>query len=185
MPLPAKNKTISSQYILITFIAVVASWVLHEFAHWVAGELLEYEMGMTLNKAFPVNGKYNSDLHYQLVSAAGPAFTLIEAVVIFFIMRRKKIIALYPFLFTCFYMRLLAAVISVRNPNDEARISESLGLWAFVLPVTMAAVLFFLLYKTSVRYKFSIGFNVITLVLIILFSSVIILADQFFHIRLL
>jgi hypothetical protein len=179
------KRTVNIKYILITVVAVAASWVLHELAHWTAGTLLGYEMGMTLNKAFPINGKYNSGLHYQLVSAAGPVFTLIEAFVVFFIMQQKKIAAVYPFLFTCFYMRLFAAVISIRNPNDEARISESLELGTFVLPVIVAAILFFLLYKTSARYKFSAGFNVINLVLIILFSSVIILTDQFFHIRLL
>ena len=179
------NNTVTSKYILITAVAVAASWVLHELAHWTAGTLLGYEMGMTLNNAFLVSGKFSSDWHYQLVSAAGPVFTLLEAVVVFFIMRRKKIVSLYPFLFTCFYMRLFAAVITIRNPNDEARVSESLGLGTFVLPVIVTAILFFLLYKTSVRYKFSTRFNVINPGLIILFSSVIILADQFFHIRLL
>src|SRR5258705_4270318 len=100
-----KNKSINSKYILVTLVAVTVSWVLHEFAHWIAGRLLGYEMGMTLNKSFPVDGKYGSGRDYQLISAAGPAFTLIEAIFVFIMMRRKKMTGLYPFLFTCFYMR--------------------------------------------------------------------------------
>jgi hypothetical protein len=185
MSLTGTNKTINSQYILITLVAVAASWILHELAHWKAGTLLGYDMGMTLNKAFPIIGKFNSDGDYQVVSAAGPALTLIEALVVFLIMYRKKIIALYPFLVTCFYMRLFAAVISIRHANDEARISKSIGLGTYTLPIIMAAILLILVYKISGKYKFSRGFMLITLGLIILFSSIIILSDQFFHIRLL
>lgn len=185
MQVTAKNKTINSKYILITGIAVLASWILHEFAHWTTGELLGYEMGMTFNKTFPVGGKYNSDWHYQLTSAAGPAFTLAEAFVVFLIMRQKKIISLYPFLFTCFYMRLFAAVITIRNPNDEARISKSIGLGTYTLPIIMVTILSFLVYKISVTYNFSWKFNFISLGLVVLFSSIIILTDQFYHLRLL
>ena len=179
------KKTINSKYILITAIAVVVSWVLHEFAHWTTGTLLGYEMGMTFNKAFPVSGKYNSDWHYQVISAAGPVFTLVEAFVVFLITQRKKPILLYPFLFTCFYMRLFAAVITIRNPNDEARISKSIGLGTYTLPVIIVAILAFLVYKISVKYQFSRKFNLINLGLVIFFSSVIILTDQYFHPRLL
>jgi hypothetical protein len=185
MPLTTKNKTINSKYLLITAIAVVVSWVLHEFAHWTTGTLLGYEMGMTFNKAFPVSRKYNSDWHYQAISAAGPVFTLVKAFVVFLIMQQKKTILLYPFLFTCFYMRLFAAVITIRNPNDEARISKSIGLGTYTLPIIMVTILSFLVYKISVKYHFSWKFNLINLGLVVLFSSIIILADQYFHIRLL
>lgn len=166
-------------------IAVAASWILHELAHWIAGNMLGYEMHMTLNKAFPAIGKFNSDRDYQFVSAAGPAFTLLEALIVFLIMQRKKVVALYPFLFTCFYMRLFAAVISIRNPNDEARISESVGMRTYTLPIIMVATLLLLFYTITLKYKFSAKFVLLTLVLIIFFSSVIILADQYLHLQLL
>jgi hypothetical protein len=183
--MPSPKKIVNSKYILITFFAVVASWILHEFAHWIAGTFLGYEMVMTFNKTFPVNGKFVTDSHYQLVSAAGPVITLTEALIIFFVIQQKKIISLYPPLFTCFYMRFFAAVISVRNPNDEARISKSIGLGTYTLPIIVVIILLFLVYKISVTYKFSMKFNMINLGLVILFSSIIILTDQFFHIRLL
>jgi hypothetical protein len=82
-------------------------------------------------------------------------------------------------------MRLFATVISFRHLNDEARISNSLAVGTFTLPISVTAVLLFLVYKTSVNHKFTFRFNLITLGLVIFFSSVIIMADQFLHIRLL
>lgn len=181
----AKNNRVNGKYIFFSGIAVFVSWVLHEMAHWAAGKLLGYDMIMGLNKASVVNGGFKSDCHYQMMSAAGPIFTLIEAVIIFMLMGQRRIFYLYPFLFTCFYMRLFATVISLRNPNDEARISKSLGIGTFTLPLIVTAILFFLVYKTSNRYQFSMKLNLITLVLTIFFSSILIGADQLFHIRIL
>jgi hypothetical protein len=179
------NVIIDKRYILVFSIAVFSSWVLHEFAHWAAGELLGYKMAMTLNSSYPVDGKYLQNWHYQVISAAGPIFTLIEALLIFWLMIQRKRILLYPFIFTCFYMRFFATVISLLNPNDEARISKAIGLGKFTLPVIITTILFFLLYKISKVYNFEKKFNLANMGLVILFSSVIIMADSFFKIHLL
>lgn len=179
---------INPGYILLTAFAVALSWVLHEFSHWVMGEWLGYDMTMTLNKTFPSatnTGQLITSRDGQLISAAGPLFTLFEALLIFFLLRRRKIIVLYPFLFSCFYMRFLAAVISFFNPNDEARISEWLGWGVFTLPLLIVLLLFYLLYSISKSYKLSFKFNLLTLSLVILFSSVIILTDQYFQMTIL
>jgi hypothetical protein len=181
----ANNNKITVKYILVTGLAVLFSWVLHEFAHWTAGNMLGYEMVMSLNKNTPVNGFFKSDKHYQLISAAGPFITLLQAFLVFFLMKKQKTTLLYPFLFSCFYMRLFATVISFRHLNDEARISNSLAIGTFTLPIIVTAVLLLLVYKTSVNNKFTFRFNLITLGLVIFFSSIIIMADQFLHIRLL
>ena len=180
-----QTNKIDKKYILISALAVFLSWVLHEFAHWAAGRYLGFDMGMSLNKTFPVKGQFDSDWQYQAVSAAGPVFTILEAFVFFLLLKQKKRKYFYPFLFTCFYMRFFAAAISVLNPNDEARISKSIGLGTFMLPVLVTVFLFFLIYKISEQYRFNLKFNIKTLGLTILFSSIIILTDQYFHIRLL
>ena len=177
------NKSVDFNYFLITGVAVLLTWELHEFAHWVAGTLLGYNMIMTLNTGYSLEGAYES--HYQIISAAGPIITLLQAVIVFLIMRYRNIIWLYPFLFTCFYCRLFASLMSFINLNDEARISNYLGIGTFTLPVIISVILFYLVYLTSRQYGFSKKFNVINLALVILYSSLIILADQFFHIRLL
>jgi hypothetical protein len=147
--------------------------------------MLGYKMVMSLNKTTHVNGGFKSDKHYQLISAAGPAVTILQAFLVFFLMKKQKTIFLYPFLFSCFYMRLFAAVISFRHLNDEARISNSLAIGTFTLPAIVTATLLFLVYKTSINNKFTVRFNLITLGMVIFFSSVLIMADQFLHIRLL
>jgi hypothetical protein len=172
-------------YIAVFAIAVFFSWILHELAHWTVGEYLGYKMGMTLNSSYPISGHYSSDLHYQIISAAGPVFTLCEATLFYALMRHENRVLLYPFLFTCFYMRLFATIISFRNPNDEARISSAIGIGKFTLPLIMTTILFRLIYKTTKDYKFDSKFNLTNLGLIILFSSIIILVDMYFNVRLL
>jgi len=176
---------IDKKYIAVFAAAVFFSWTLHELAHWTAGTWLGYRMGMSLNATYPLSGSYQRDSHYQLVSAAGPVFTLLEAILVFVLMMRKKRLGLYPFLFTCFYMRFFATVISFRNPNDEARIGSALGIGKFTLPVAVTALLLLLVYKTSKKYRLGFKFNLANLGLVILFSSAIILADMYFKWRLL
>ena len=181
---PIQPKT-SPAYIAVSGFAVLLSWILHELSHWIAGEWLGYDMVMTLNSGYPVSRQYSQDLHYQLISAAGPVFTLVEALFIFVLMKKSRCVWLYPFLFTCFYMRLFATVISFRRPNDEARISTALGIGKFTLPILMTIVLFLMLCNISKTYGFKPKFNLLNLALVILFSSLIILADMYFKVRLL
>ena len=176
---------INLPYILLTAFAVIFSWLIHELAHYYTGQLLGYDMAMTLNTAYPVSGQYALDWHYQVISAAGPLITIIEAILVFILMRNKARVKLYPFLFACFYIRLMAGIISFLNPNDEARISKAIGLGAFTLPIVVISFLAYLLYKTSKQYGFSKKFNWVTLIIIIVVSSVIILSDQFFKTRIL
>ena len=173
------------KYVFIFGIAVVSSWILHELAHWAVGQYLGYEMRITLNATYPLNGKYSRDLDYQLISAGGVIFTLFEATLVFVLMTFRNRIFLYPFLFTCFYMRLLATIISFLNPNDEARISDALRLGKFTLPLIVTGFLFILVYRISKLYKLNMKFNLGNLGLVIIFSSAIILIDMFFKIRLL
>ncbi len=177
---PAINK----KYIAVFALAVLLSWELHELCHWMAGEYLGYKMVMTINSGYLVDGKYAKDMDYQLISAAGPLFTMLEALLVFILMIRRKRILLYPFLFTCFYMRLLATAVSFGNPNDEARISTAIGIGKFTLPVIVTGILFVLVYRISKRYAFSTAFNLKNLGLVILFTSIIILTDMFLKVRL-
>lgn len=172
-------------YIAVFAIAVFLSWIFHELAHWIVGQFLGYKMIMTLNSSYPISGQYASDVHYQTISAAGPVFTLCEAILFYALMKHKNRVILYPFLFTCFYMRLFAAIISFKNPNDEARISSSIGIGKFTLPIIVTTILFILIYKTTKQYRFNIKFNLANLGLVILFTSIIILTDMVLNIHLL
>lgn len=175
---------INWNYFFVTALAVLLSWLIHEGAHWGMGQLLGYKMHMTLNTASPTQA-FTSLTHENLVSAAGPIVTLLQAVVVFILLRLRWLKKLYPFLVVCLYMRLLAAGISFLNPNDEARISASLGIGTFTLPLLVSTVLFLLVYSISRQYRLSKKFNIGTVLLIMLFASILVLADQFFSIPIL
>lgn len=139
-------------------------------------------MGMSLNKAYPVAGAYQKDWHYTLISAVGPVITLMQSFIVFLLIRSTSRKHLYPFLFAAFYLELLSGVMNLSHPNDLGRISQSFNLGLFTIPVIFVLIHLLLVYKTSVREKFSLRFNGLTALWIILFSSAWILANQKFNI---
>ena len=176
---------INFKYILLTAVAVFLSFELHELAHFFTGEYLGNKMAMTLNSGYPFNGFYLEKWQYTVVSAAGPLFTILQALIFYFLLKKINNYYLYPWLLIAFFMRFSAMVLSFRNPNDEARISTSLGLGKFTLPLLVSTFLFFLVFKINQKYSYTKRFNLISVLLIIFFYSAIILIDQYFHIRLL
>jgi hypothetical protein len=173
------------KYVLITILAVIFTWTIHEFAHWMTGELLGNTMIMTLNTCYPASGKYLEDWHATIISAAGPAITLLEAIIFYVILKRNQSNLLFPFLLTCLYMRALAGFMNIINLNDEGRISKALGIGVFTLPILVVAPLLFLVYDIVVTKNLKAKTVGLTAFLIMLFSSIIILSDQIFKIQLL
>lgn len=177
----SENQKTNLQYVLITLAAVFFSWELHEFFHWLAGELLGNDMVMSLNTSYAANGKYLANWHEHLVSAAGPLITLVEAAVAFFLLKKGKTIFLFPFLLTCLYMRALAGAMNIIHPNDEGRLSLALGTDVFFLSLIMTGILFYLVYKTVKLRNIPARKIFTALFWIAFFSSVLILSDQVFH----
>ncbi len=178
------NFRLTVKYTVISAIAVFASFFFHELSHWVAGELLGYKMSMTLNTVSPVAGVYKSKFDETIESAAGPAFTITQAIVFFLLMKRhRKNILLYPFLFAPLYMRILAGVLNFIKLNDEGRIGRDLGIGTFTLSILVCSFLFYLVYKISKQNQYTAKFQIINTLLIMLFSSIIILGNQSLHLR--
>ena len=169
---------VSTKYIFITFIAVFFTWLLHEFTHWTVGELLGYKMALTLNTSYTKSGYYLQNWHDSLISIAGPIITLLEAVVCYFLLNRSPNQYLFPFLLTCFYMRLLAGILSFINLNDEARVGKALGLGPFILPALITSILFYLTYNIVKSKAIKRNLFIPTILLIIFTSSMIIVADM-------
>ena len=168
----------SLKYVFTTMIAVSFTWTLHEFTHWITGELLGNNMIMTLNTCYPKSGHYIENWHSMVISAAGPTVTLIQAITFYYLLKIKPDKSLFPFLLTCLYMRFLAGVMNFINPNDEGRISIDLGLGKFTLSILIVGILFYLTYDISKTRGFNTKLISTTTLLIMLFSSLIILADQ-------
>ena len=93
-----KDQKITIKYILAVALAVIVTWITHEFAHWLTSELLGYDTIMKLNATSFVDGEKPTDLHENIISAMGPIITLTQGIITFQILKSvnfKKY--LYPF----------------------------------------------------------------------------------------
>lgn len=178
------DKKLTFKYILVITLAVIFTWIIHEFAHWLTSELLGYETIMRLNGTSPVKGQNVNDWHKIFISASGPIVTILQGLFAFIILNNQawnKYI--YPFLFTAFYMRILAGLMNFINLNDEGRIGAFLKIGTFTLPLIVSGLLFFMVYKISKRFNLDWKFHLWTTFIVIFVSSILILSDQFIGIR--
>ena len=132
------------RHIPLLLIATLVTYILHEGAHWAMGEALGYDMWMKINSVGRVSGEYKAEWHAQMVGAAGPLFTVLQGLVAFIVVRKRKAISAFAFLFAAFMMRFAAMLVSIKNPNDEAAVSEWLGLGPWTLHIFVVALLLFL-----------------------------------------
>ena len=93
--------------------AAAFTWVLHEYAHWQMGELLGYDMWISLNQAGPTKGSYDSDLYAMLVSGAGPVVTYLQAAVAFAAVLSKR--------------RIKSSVVIVHIPASSSAVNWGTG----------------------------------------------------------
>jgi hypothetical protein len=106
------------------------------------------------NHVWPVGDSGPADA--TLISAAGPAITIIQGVIGFFLVRNRAPLFGFALLYVAFFMRLLAAGASIFNENEEARISSYLGLGLWTIPAIVVTALFLLTYVGSRRLKLSL-----------------------------
>lgn len=180
------NNKVTSKYCLALIAIVIFTWIIHEFAHWVTAELLGYNSVMRINGVSQVKSAMVTPGHKVYISGTGPLVTVLQGVVAFLLLNNRgwnKL--LYGFLFTALYMRLLAGIMNVIHPNDEGRISAYFDLGTFTLPLLVSVFLFFLVYRISKKYSPGFRFQLGTFLVVMAASSVLILADQFFGIRIL
>ncbi len=137
-----RMRTGASFYGLV-FIAGFITFALHEGGHWLAAVLLGHEAYFGLNSAGARDAVSAAD--HAIISAAGPTVTVVQALIALALVQARGSGAAWVFLFWAAFMRFMATVISLFNPNDEARISEWLGWGMWTLPVIVTAALFLLL----------------------------------------
>ncbi|MEL7530953.1 MAG: hypothetical protein AAFN10_06585 [Bacteroidota bacterium] len=180
-----RDQKVNGTYVLVIFAVILGTWLVHEFAHWTMGEVLGHDSTMRLNGTSYLEPQNVSDSERSLVSAAGPIITIIQGLIIFLILRRQQWNKyLYSILFSAFFMRFLAGLMNFIKANDEGRISIFLGLGLFSLPILVAGLLFYWVYQTSKRHELGWRFQLGTSLWVLLASSLLIMADQFFKIQL-
>lgn len=181
-----RNQKISIPYILLVFGAVLFTWIFHEFGHWIVYKAMGYDAYLSLNKV-GIRGEDLPNTAQRIWGAAGgPMITLLQAIIVMIILYKKgwnKYV--YPFLFITFYMRFLAGIMNFITPNDEGVIGQYFGLGLFTISIVLSLILFWMVFKVSKKYQLTLRFHLFTALLVMLFSSLVILSDQFIRIELL
>jgi hypothetical protein len=120
----------------------MASFLIHEAGHYLAGRAFGLEMYLKLNSAGPVDRSLDPGWMASFAMlAAGPAVTLVQGMLGFLLARRMPVIGV-ALVFFAFYMRMLAFGMSVLiNPNDEANLGEMIGVGIYPVHLAVCAVL--------------------------------------------
>lgn len=139
-----------SFYVILMTVGI-GTFLIHEFAHWTVGEVLGHDMAASPNHVWPRSPMPVRDQAF--VAAAGPLITVAQGVVGFWLVRRRHSQLGFALLYMALFMRLVAAGISLFNPNDEAKVSQWLGLGTWTLPLTVVIGLFILFVAASRKLK--------------------------------
>lgn len=144
----------------VALAVVVVMNVAHEIGHGLAGKA----MGIRLSSA-PITPAsravvFRSATDALIISVAGPLVTLLIALVAWPMARRGSKLAA-GVVFAALASRLIAAVVSLNYPNDEARISMALGIgkWTLfaVVIVSLAALTVSVLRRRSFDWRWYLG----------------------------
>lgn len=135
-------------YLWLVVVFVMTNLV-HESAHWLMGAALGMDMRFGLNGVRYLSS--TSDSQRALADAAGPLATILQGMIAYVLLSRTASLKAFAFLYAAAFMRLVAGLVSVLHPNDEARLSMYFGLGKWTLPVLVAAGLIALAVKGSRR----------------------------------
>jgi hypothetical protein len=141
------------QIALMLIVAAYASYLFHEFGHWLVGTLLGNEMSMRLNGAWPTSGIYLKESHSLPVGIGGPAFTILQAFIVLVIIEKYKTLLAYPFLMFPLVFRVFSLALGEFGAQDEAGISATLGLGKYTAVIIVCSILLGLVWRGSRTLK--------------------------------
>jgi hypothetical protein len=153
------DKKILVRLYLLFIPAAYFSYLFHEFGHWVVGEFLGNDMIYSLNYVWPKGGHYLDESHNLYVSIAGPAFTILLAVVSLLIIEKYSTIYVYPVLLFQFVLRFFSLVFGGFNRQDEARISTIMGLGTYTAGIIVLIILLLIVIRASYKLKIDLKHN--------------------------
>ena len=170
------NRRVQPSFYGVFALVAVATYLVHEAAHWLAGAALGYPVSYGINSVIP--GAPMSVRDHILMSAAGPAVTVLIALIAFvFVMRRRSLTA-YAVVYFALFMRVTAAGVSLFNLNDEARISELMGWGPWTLPGVVVGLLLILTIVASRKLRLSWRVNALAYVVASLVASAMVGLDM-------
>ena len=168
---------LNARFYLWLVLVFLISNLIHEGGHWLMGAALGLEMRFGLNAVTYLS--VTADWQRALADAAGPLVTVVQGIVAYVIVQRSASIKAFAFLYAAAFMRLVAGLVSVLHPNDEARLSMYFGLGKWTLPVLVAAGLILLAVKGSKRLGLTWKDQVLCYLVASLAVSAIVGLDRF------
>jgi hypothetical protein len=160
-------------------VIMAATFAVHEAAHGLMAFGLGYDVFIRVNSAGLTSGSYSSGLHRDLVDAAGPALTLLQALFGLWLVMRGSALIGFTTVLAAFVMRLLAAGITVMNPNDEARLGLSWGLGLWTVHAAVVGALLVLTVLAVRRARPSIGTMVALVVAMQVGIAAVVLGERY------
>ncbi len=151
------QKPIDLRFFLLFIPVAYGSYLFHEFGHWAVGEVLGNRMVFSLNYVWPASGRYIHESHNLYVSIAGPAFSILQAIIALLIIEKFKTLYAYPFAFFPMFNRFFSLVFGGFSKQDEARISVLMGTITFLAAFVVLAILLLIVIRCS--YKLGIGYK--------------------------
>jgi hypothetical protein len=146
--------------LMLLFIPVAyASYLFHEFGHWVIGEVLGNNMAYTLNNVWPKNGHYLDPGHDVLVSIGGPACTILLSLFLLLVIEKYKTMVAYPIVLFQLVFRLLALMVGGFELQDEAIISKILALGKYTIAIIVLLLLFLIVCRASYLLRINLKKN--------------------------
>ncbi len=154
------NRNTIIKLMLTLLLAAYASFLFHEFGHWLIGTLLGYKMAMSLNATWLMSGSSLKQSHSLYFVIGGPAFTILQAMIALLIIEKYKNLFAYPFLFFPFTCRIFSWVRGWKfGTEDEVVISAMLGLKTPIVVIIVFSILLALVWKGSRTLKLTLKIN--------------------------
>jgi hypothetical protein len=158
MTINTENK-LDLKFMLLFIPVAYASYLFHEFGHWITGEVLGNPMAYSLNNVWPINGHYIGASHDLYVTIGGPAFTILLSLIALLMIEKYKTMYAYPLVIFQFVMRFVSIVAGGFGLQDEARISAMLGIGTYTVAIMVLLILFLIVWRASHVLKIGLKKN--------------------------
>ena len=149
---------LSLKFMLLFIPVAYASYLFHEFGHWIIGKVLGNNMVYSLNNVSPQSG-YIDASHEVYSSIGGPAFTILLSLLFLLIIEKYKTMYAYPFVLFQMFCRFFALVFGGFGLQDEARISAILGLGKYTVATIVLLILFLIVLRASYLLRINLKKN--------------------------
>jgi hypothetical protein len=153
------DKKVLTKLFLLLIPVAYASYLFHEFGHWIIGEVLGNEMAYSLNYVWPKDGHYINENHYLYVLIGGPAFTILLAILSLLIIEKYNTIYVYPLTFFQFFLRFFSLFFGGFGKQDEAKISAVAGLGTYIVAVIVLLILLLIVLRAGYKLKINLKDN--------------------------